>query len=109
MPFEDTNILKFKKYCKSGKKPSIIYADLESLIKRIDGCKNNSEKLSTTKVVEYIHCGYSMSTLWKFVGIENKHVCRGEGYMKKFIESLREHAMKIIDFENTKIVPLTIK
>ena len=39
----------------------IIYADIESLIKRIDGCANNPEKSSTTKIGECIHCGYSMS------------------------------------------------
>ena len=32
MPF-DTKILEFNQYPKSQKKPSIIYADLESLIK----------------------------------------------------------------------------
>ena len=29
--------------------------------------------------------------------------------MKKFCESLREHKLKILDFENTKMVPLTNK
>ena len=45
-----------------------------------------------------------MSTIWIFDGIENKHdVYRGEDYMKKFCESLREHAMKMINFEKKKI------
>ena len=39
----------------------IIYADIESSIKRIDGCANNPEKSSTTKIGECILCGYSMS------------------------------------------------
>ena len=30
--------------------PYIIYADIESLIKKIDGCENNSEKSSATKI-----------------------------------------------------------
>ena len=33
MPSEGTNILQFNQYQKSDKTPSIIYADLESLIK----------------------------------------------------------------------------
>ena len=53
--------------------PSIIYADLESLIKRIDRCKYSSEKSSTTKSGEDIPCDYSMSTIWTFDGLENKH------------------------------------
>ena len=36
--------------------------------------------------------------------IENKEdTYRGEDCMKKFCESLREHAVKIINFEKTKI------
>ena len=50
MASEDTRILEFNHYLKSDKTLSIIYADLESLIKRIDRCKDNSEKSSTTKV-----------------------------------------------------------
>ena len=43
--------------------PYIIYADLESLNKKIDGCANNPENSSATKIVEHIPCGYSMSTI----------------------------------------------
>ena len=41
-----------------------------------------------------------MSTIWAFDHIENKHTLHcGKDYMKKFCESLREHAKNIIDFE----------
>ena len=39
--------------------PNIIYADLESLIKKTDGFANNPEKSSTTKTGEHIPCGNS--------------------------------------------------
>ena len=39
VPCEDTKILEFNEYQKFEKTPSIIYADLESLNKRMDGCK----------------------------------------------------------------------
>ena len=55
IPSDDTKILEFKQYQKSDKAPFIIYADLESIIEKIDGCKNNLENLSTTKVSEHIH------------------------------------------------------
>ena len=78
------------------------------MIKRIDGYKNNFEKSYTTKVGEHTPCGYSVSMIWTFDGIENKHdVYWGEYYMKKNCESLRELTMKIIKFENNKIVPST--
>ena len=59
---------------KSVKMLYIIYADLESLIKKIDGCANNLEKFSTRTIAEHIPCRYSLSTMWAFNNIENKDV-----------------------------------
>ena len=39
LPSEDTKILEFSQYPKSGKTPFIFYADFVSLIEKIDGCK----------------------------------------------------------------------
>ena len=55
-------ILKFNQCMKSDKTPCIIYADLKSLIKKIDNCKNNPEKSSATKMGEHIPCGYLILT-----------------------------------------------
>ena len=49
MPSEKNSLLEFNQYMKSDKMPYIIYVDMESLIKKIDGCANNSEKSSTSK------------------------------------------------------------
>ena len=98
MPSKDTKILEFNEYLKSNKAPFIIYADFESLLVKIDGCKNNPEKSSTTKLSEHIPSGFSMSTISSFNDIENKHdVYRNKNCMKTFCQSLREHAMKIIN------------
>ena len=100
MPSEKDNILEFNQYMKSDKMPYIIYADIESLIRKTDGCTNNPEKSSTTKIGEHIPCGYSMSTIWGFDHIKDKHtLCRVKNCMKKFCTSFREHAKNIIDFE----------
>ena len=51
-----------------------------------------------------------MSTIWGFDHIKDKHTLyHGKDYMKKFCESLREHAKCIIDFEEKKMLPLTRK
>ena len=85
MPSADTKILQFSQYQKLDKAPFTIYADPECLIEETDGCKNNPENSSTTKVGEHIQSGFSMSTILSFKSIENKHdVHRGKDYMKKF-------------------------
>ena len=55
MPCKDTKILEFNQYQKSNKAPFVIYADLECLKEKIDGCKNNPENSSTTKVTDIFH------------------------------------------------------
>ena len=69
-------------------------------MKKMDGCKNNSENSSATKVSEHTPSGFSMPTISSFRSIENKHdVYRGKDCMKKFCQSLGEDAMKIINFK----------
>ena len=70
MSFEDTKILGFNQYEKSDKAPFIIYADLECLIEKIDGCKNNPDNSFTTKVGQHIPSGFSMSTISSFKNVE---------------------------------------
>ena len=100
---EDTKILEFNQYQKCDKAPFIIYADLECIIEKIDGCKKISENVSTTKVSEHIPSGFSMPTISSFRSIENKHgVYRGKDCMKKFSKLLRDHAVKLINFKKKK-------
>ena len=77
-PSQKDSILQFHQYMILDKISQITYADLESLIKRIDICANNNNK---TKIGENISCRYSMSTIWAF---DN-----GEDCMKKLHSSLR--------------------
>ena len=85
----DTKILEFNQYQTSDKAPFIIYADLECIIEKIDGCKNNPENSSTTKVSKHISSGFYMSTISSFRSIENEHdVYRGKDCIKIFCEFL---------------------
>ena len=84
---EDTKMLEFNQYQKSDKVKFIIDADFECIIEKIDGCKNNPKNPSTSKVSEHIPSGFSMSTIYSFRSIENKHdVYRGKDCIKKFCE-----------------------
>ena len=110
MPSKKDNILKFNQCMKSDKMLFIIYADIESLIKKIDGCANNPEKSSIKKIGEHILYGYLMWIIWAFDHMENKHNLGSMRDCKKtFCESLREHAKNISDFEEKKMLPLAKK
>ena len=110
MPSEKDIILEFNQYMKSHKLSYIIYADIESLIRKIDECANNPENSSTTKIGKHIPCGYSMSTIWGFDHMESKHILyRGKDCMEKFCASFREHSKNIIDFEKRKMLRLIKK
>ena len=62
MPEKDNKILKYNQGEKSMKVPFIIYADLESLLEKMNTCHNNPEKSSTTKINKYTPSGYSLFT-----------------------------------------------
>ena len=104
VPFEDTKLLEFNQYQKSDKAPFSIYLDRECIIEKIDGCKNNPENSSTTKVSEHIPSGFSMSKISSFRSIENKQddCIEVKIAWKSLCESLREHAIKIVNFEKKK-------
>ena len=88
MPFDDSKILELNRYQKFDKAPFIIYADLECLMQKIDGCKNNSEDSSATTIGEHIPSFFSMFTTTSYKSIENKlDVYRGKNCMREFGES----------------------
>ena len=73
--------------------------------RKIDGCRNNLENSSTSKVSEHILSSFSISTISSFRSIESKHdVYRGSNCMKKFFEFLGDHAMKIINFQKNEVI-----
>ena len=57
------NIFELIPYMKPDEISYIIYADIESLVEKIDGCANNPENSPTIKIGEHIFCGYSMSII----------------------------------------------
>ena len=62
MPEEDNKISKYNQGGKSIKVPIIIYADLESLLEKMNILHNNPEKSSTTKINKHTSSGYSLFT-----------------------------------------------
>ena len=104
----NTKLLELNQSQKSDKEPFSIYADLECITEKVNGCKNNPENPSTTKLREHISSGFSISTISSFRNTENKHdVYGGKDCMKRFCEFLREHSMKRINFKKKKMKLLT--
>ena len=88
--------------------PFIIYADLESLLGKMNNCHNNPEKSSTTKISKHTPSGYSLLTQCLFDTTKNKlYYYRGKNCMKNFCLDLRENAAKTINYEKKEMIPLT--
>ena len=85
----------FNHYIKLDKMLYIIYADMESLVKKIDGSTNNPENSSTTKIDEHIPCGCS---IWAFNNLENKPTlyCGETLYEKVSFGNISENLQKNI-------------
>ena len=108
MPEKDNKILKYNYGEKSMKVPFIIYADLESLLEKMNTCHNNPEKSSTTKINKHTLSGYSLFTHCSFDTTKNKlDYYRVKNCMKNFSLDLKEHATKIINYEKKEMIPLT--
>ena len=92
MPSEDTKISEINQDQKSDEAPFVIYAVLECLVEKTDGCKNNSKNSFLIKVGKHIPSVFLISTISWFKNIENKHdVYRDKDCMKKFCEFLRSY------------------
>ena len=73
-------------------------------------CYNNPEESSTTQINKHTSSGYSLFTHCSFDKTKIKlDYYGGEDRMKKFCLNLREHATKIINYEEEKMMPLTKK
>ena len=105
---EDNKILKYNQGEKSMKVPFIIYADLESLLEKMNTCHNNPEKSSTTKMNKHTPPGYPLFTHCSFDTTKNKlDYYRGKNCMRNFCLDLGEHVTKTINYENKVMIPLT--
>ena len=110
MPIEDSKILEFNQYQKSGKAPFINYEDLDPEIEKIDGCKINHEYSSTL----WAKWANIFDQVFKFLPHHHLEPCKiSMMYIKLkiawkiFVCFLREHAMKIINFKIKKMKLLT--
>ena len=104
---EGNKILKYSYGEKSLKVPFMIYVDLDCLLEKMHSCQNNLEKSYTEKKAKHTPSGYSLLTKSSFDATENKlDSYRGKDCMKTFGKDLRDHAMKIINYEEKEMILL---
>ena len=105
MSKKNNAILKYNHAEKSMKAPFIIYSDSDSLLKKMNTCHNNPKKSSTTKINIHTSSGYSLFAQCSFDTIKSKlDYYRGKSYMKNFCLDLREHTIKIINYEKKEMI-----
>ena len=110
MPNEDNKILKYNHEGKSLNAAVIIYADLEYLLEKIYSCQNNLGKCYTEKKSKHTSSGYSLFINGSFDATKNRlDCCKGEDCMERFYKDLRNHAMKIINYEEKEMMLVTYK
>ena len=108
MPKWFKKILKYNPRENSLKAPFAFYLDLECLLKKQQSCQNNPEKSYTEKKAKHEPSGWAMFTKCSFDEKENKlDYYRGKDCIEKLCKKLKERAMKIINYEEKEMIPLT--
>ena len=91
IPKEDNKILKDNHGEKSMKVSFIIYADIESLLEKINMCNSNLDNSSTTKINLHAACCYSLFTHCTFDKTKYKlDYYRSKDCMKSFCKDLKK-------------------
>ena len=100
IPKQVEKILKYNPGEKSLKAPFAIYLDLEWLLKK--------EQSYTEKKAKHDPSGWAMFTRCSFSKKENTlNYYRGKDCIEKLCKKLKECAMKIINYEEKEMIPLT--
>ena len=76
-------------------------------LKKEQSCQNNPEKSYTEKKAKHEPSGWAMLTKCSFDKTEDKlDYYRGKDCIEKLCKTLKEHAMKIINYEEKEMIPL---
>ena len=81
---------------------------MECLLEKMHSCQNNPEKSYTEKKTKPTPSGYSLFTNCSFDAPKNKlDFYSDKDCMKGFCKGLKDHTMKMINFEEKEMIPLT--
>ena len=92
MPNKDNNILKFNNFHKQQPVPFVIYADFESILEKIHGCKQDGNKSYIEAYQTHADCGFGYKVVCCYDDKYTKpiQIYRGEKSVYKFMENILE-------------------
>ena len=92
MPKKGENILKYTNHHKQQAVPFVIYADLEAITEKIQGCQPNNDKSYTEAYQKHTDCGYGYKVVCRYDDKYTKpiNIYRGEKAVYKFMEKMLE-------------------
>ena len=108
MPELDEKILKYNHGEKSLKAPYVIYLDLECLLVKMLSCQNNPNNSYTERKAMHEPSGWTIFTNCSFDKAKSKlDYYRGKDCIKELCKKLKNHALKIINYEKKEMIPLS--
>ena len=108
MPTECNKILKYNYGEKSLRVPFVIYADLECLLLKQQSSQNNPNKSYTERKAVHEPCSYSINLVSSFDYEQNEQsFYRGKDCIKIFCRKLKEFCLRVDNYEQREMIPLT--
>ena len=112
MPRKGNNILQFQNYHKQMPAPFIIFAELEAITKKIQGCQPNNTQSYTDKFQKHTGCSYGYKVVCCCDDKYTKpvQIYRDQKPIKKFMKEMLsevQHCQKIIATKFKKPLQMT--
>ena len=79
MPKKGENILKFNNFHKQLPVPFVIYADLEAITERVQGCRPNNKRLYTDAYQKHEDCSYGYKVTCRYDELYTKPIQTYQG------------------------------
>ena len=100
--------MKYNHAEKSLKISFVIYADLECLLIKKQSCQNNPNESYTEREAIHEPCGYALTLVSSFDSKQYKRsFYKGKDCIKMFSIDLKELGIKMINYEQKEMMPLT--
>jgi len=92
MPDKDNNILKFNNFQKQQAVPFVIYADVEAITEKVQGCMPSDGKSYTEAYQKHKDCGYGYKVVCCYDDkyTQKEQIYRGENAVYQFMEAMFE-------------------